>query len=273
MRKIIVLLTCIILFFGCTKKNATIEIESSKCKNFEITHDEIQIIKDATCGSDATSQFVVYGSYDGDNDCFNSLIVEPKFYDASGNELTSTFADTKYDSTSTKWNRSSGNFNYTFDYSLSSSQMNDLSYVQLSYYAQDELETPSNKVGARVNFSCNPINAPSSFEETIYIPRNEVQYIDVVFSDHAAEDGDIISLNVNGNWVLENTMITNDGNTYSVPVNTGSNWFLLYAVNEGSSPPNTVTVEVNTGNTTYDQEFSFNMKTTETTAFKIIVTD
>jgi hypothetical protein len=57
-------------------------------------------------------------------------------------------------------------------------------------------------------------------------------------------DGDVVSINFNGDWVLENHSLEKEPLKLIVQANAeGKNYFIIHAVNEGSKPPNTVAVK------------------------------
>jgi hypothetical protein len=62
--------------------------------------------------------------------------------------------------------------------------------------------------------------------------------------DHSAIDGDKIDLYVNGSKVLSNYTLTSSPHGVAVTLNSGDNKVKVTALNEGSSPPNTVEVRV-----------------------------
>jgi hypothetical protein len=67
--------------------------------------------------------------------------------------------------------------------------------------------------------------------------------------DHKKIDGDIISLNYNGRWILRNFILK--GVYYDLPLyvseDSSKNYLLLYANNLGKEPPNTVAIVVDDG--------------------------
>ena len=61
--------------------------------------------------------------------------------------------------------------------------------------------------------------------------------------DHRQEDGDIISLNFNGHWILKERKLSKLPLKLIVELNeTGENYLLLHAENLGDIPPNTIAV-------------------------------
>ena len=269
MKKIIFFLSILtITLSSCVKKKLDMEIVNPNCKGFKIKDIQYQFISDPTC--DTSQNFgtlSLSGRIDGDIECLYYMIVEIHFYDVNGNELIPLseryLKISKNDIAIT--NKSFAvKINYTFarvDYSK-------INYIHLDYHTEDEVGGTSNKLSLRANPSCLTSAIPTTFDKTIII-SDTVKYITVNFGDHASQDGDLISVNVNGKWVLENIYLTNQGTNYSVPVVNGVNWFVIYALNQGTSGPNTVTVTIHTN--TQDLNFSFDLLTGESRGFKLII--
>lgn len=78
----------------------------------------------------------------------------------------------------------------------------------------------------------------------------ESRVISITVYDHKKNDGDIISLNYNGYWLLEKYKIDNDEHKIDVVLNADKknpDYVLLYAHNLGKYPPNTVAIIINDG--------------------------
>jgi len=59
--------------------------------------------------------------------------------------------------------------------------------------------------------------------------------------DYLHQDGDIISLNFNGDWIINELSMESKPKKFILNLNTtGENYLILHAVNEGSIPPNTI---------------------------------
>jgi hypothetical protein len=68
--------------------------------------------------------------------------------------------------------------------------------------------------------------------------------VTITIWDHGMEDGDIISIYLNGKILKSKLKLTNKKQSFKVKLTGGQNRFEVEAVNEGSSPPNTATVEI-----------------------------
>jgi len=137
-----------------------------------------------------------------------------------------------------------------------------------SLFDKDKDEEKEEETG-----STTPI-VPSTFagrsvqvQGTAYVKNNNVT---LRVWDSGQIDGDIISLAVNGQWVLQNYTLT--GTKYNVPVTlnrSGYSYILLYAHNEGSIPPNTAAVSIYDGVSEQTLVLSANLQTNG--AYNVVV--
>lgn len=87
---------------------------------------------------------------------------------------------------------------------------------------------------------------PEKLKDREVVIRNHTMYVDqflleVKIYDHKMEDGDIISLNFNGDWILEEFTLSAKPTVFKLKINEeGKNYFLLHALNLGKRPPNTM---------------------------------
>jgi len=67
---------------------------------------------------------------------------------------------------------------------------------------------------------------------------------EVSLYDHMIEDGDVISLNFNGDWIIEKMPLLAKPEKLKLMLNSeGKNYFILHAENVGRRPPNTMAVD------------------------------
>ncbi|MEL6842414.1 MAG: hypothetical protein AAFP02_04315, partial [Bacteroidota bacterium] len=76
--------------------------------------------------------------------------------------------------------------------------------------------------------------------------------------DHAAADLDTVSINVNGQWILESYQLVKAKKVLEIQLRPGNNYIMLYAHNLGLQPPNTATLMVDDG----DQQKSIQLRST-----------
>lgn len=82
--------------------------------------------------------------------------------------------------------------------------------------------------------------------------------------DHGQQDGDIISLYLNGKPVLQEHQLTNRKQTFTVYLEQDeTNDLFLFAINEGDIPPNTVALEISDGTKTEPIVLNSNMMSCE----------
>lgn len=79
-----------------------------------------------------------------------------------------------------------------------------------------------------------------------YVHTIKVKSADVRIQvwDNKTQDGDTISLNLNGKWVVENQALFKRKKEFKVKLNKGHNFFVLHAKNLGKIPPNTASIAI-----------------------------
>ncbi len=75
--------------------------------------------------------------------------------------------------------------------------------------------------------------------------------VKVMIWDHQTVDGDRVSLNLNGKWVLENYTLEKEKYTIELELQEGVNIFVLHALNLGKYEPNTAALMVDDGEKTH----------------------
>lgn len=70
------------------------------------------------------------------------------------------------------------------------------------------------------------------------------QELTLAIWDDALQDGDSISLSVNGKWILQNKLVTNLPQFFKITVQPGVNNMVFVANNLGRIPPNTSIIEI-----------------------------
>jgi streptogramin lyase len=73
-------------------------------------------------------------------------------------------------------------------------------------------------------------------ENTITLTSNKAE---LLIYDAKKSDGDIVSISLNDEWVLENFTITNEPTKIFLDLKPGENILMTYSISEGSMPPNT----------------------------------
>ena len=93
------------------------------------------------------------------------------------------------------------------------------------------IKLPSRLKDREISMSTRTIKVDSlKFEVSLY--------------DHMIEDGDVISLNFNGDWILEKMPLKAKHKKLKLMLNAeGKNFFILHAENVGRRPPNTMAVD------------------------------
>jgi hypothetical protein len=74
--------------------------------------------------------------------------------------------------------------------------------------------------------------------------KTSKEFVKIKVWDANKVDGDIISLNLNGKWILENYEIKKQKKDIIIHLDPGENFLLLHAINLGRIPPNTASLSI-----------------------------
>jgi len=99
---------------------------------------------------------------------------------------------------------------------------------------------------------------------TVYVESRKVT---LSIWDHGQIDGDIVSIYINDNLIIDNWELSGSNNKFTVDVELdyrGYNYILLYAHNEGDIPPNTVSISIDDGVTMDDFILESNLESNGT---------
>lgn len=73
--------------------------------------------------------------------------------------------------------------------------------------------------------------------------RVDANVVEFELYDHFIEDGDIVDINYNGDWIIDSLTLVTEPRKVKLKLNeSGRNYILLHARNVGSRPPNTMAV-------------------------------
>ena len=255
------------LSLGCTK-NLEIEIIESRCKDFRI-YNATSTLQNPNCPGDINSnEFTVSFDFGGDGECLNSIHRTARYFDENNNEVFPVSEDpdsVHVDESSVTVSGTTVTYTYFFQMA-SNATYDDVQYVTLDFYTQNSNLNQSNYLNVLQVMPCKSIPTPTTTSGDITVNNTEIE---VSLFDNAAEDGDIITIMLNGIVVAQNVEIFNTPKVFSFSLDpTISNYITFYAVNEGSSSPNTVQGTVDDGFQTYS--FNEGLRQGETVSFQLI---
>jgi hypothetical protein len=265
--KIAIAALCLFMISACTK-SLEIDIVESKCKDFKIslaTYD----FKNPNCTGTLTSNTLKIGfNYDGDKECLNSIQMNVRFFDANNTQIfpISLTADSLH-SSSPNVTISTGKASFNIDFEVATAAIYDnISYVTVNFNTKNENQNESNRLAVVANMPCKTIPPPASTDQTYIVKKEKLT---VSIWDNAAEDGDIITIIVNGDIVAENVTIYNSPKSFTFNIlPSAKNYIRFYAVNEGTSSPNTASGSINDGVST--QSFNVGMNEGESISFDLV---
>ncbi len=237
----------LILSISCTKKDLDLEVEQDKCKRFRIEAPSYTLSQDPCNGGFNLVAQVVF-EFKRSSDCLNLIENSPIFYNKKNQQINASF----FNQIVTKGNFSITDKQVTYTFTASfpdSISASALNHIILDFKTKNELGVSSNTLQIRINTSCSQVD-PSTYNlnaNSVIIPRSQ-QIFNIQLWDNAAEDGDIVSVHLNGNWIIENHSLLKDTTNFNFSTSLlyqGANDLVLFALNEGSSGPNTVSIAIN----------------------------
>jgi hypothetical protein len=272
MKSLIKLISTLALFIiaGCTK-SLELDIVESKCKNFRISNASSEFTN-PNCTKDINSNTLkVNFQFSGDEECLESIHMIVKFYDDNNNVINpiSLTADS-LNKTSPKVKVSNGQVSFDIDFTMASNaEYEKINYITVNFNTQNRTRNESNKLAVVKTSPCTPVlPPPTATNGTIQVKDTTIT---VAIWDNAAEDGDIITIIVNGEVKAANVEIFHAKKTFKFTISsTTQNYISFYAVNEGTSSPNTASGTVYDGNST--QSFNVGMKQGESYSFNLVLT-
>ncbi len=147
-----------------------------------------------------------------------------------------------------KYNRYGNGYILHFNDLLKCNNINILKRFELPHYFK--VIRPKKKIKSVewIRASINNINSiPKDLDgrltkyatiHTIEVINDE---IDLELFDYKIQDGDIVSINFNGDWIFKNLSLETKPKKIKLKLNKkGKNYMVLHAVNEGRRPPNTI---------------------------------
>lgn len=232
---------------ACTDKSLDIEVEQDACKRFKIQTPSYQLLEDP-CTDSVKIRAEIQFEFNRSVECLHLVNNLPAFYNRGNNLINpATFSSQiSRENINVTNEKATYTFEATFSDVAAAAQLN---HLILDFNTQNELEVKSNTLQIRINTSCSTVD-PSSYDvnpNEVIIPRNQSLFT-IRLWDNAAEDGDIVSLYLNGQWIIENHSLLKNGADFNFStslLNPGANDLVVFALNEGSSGPNTVSIAIN----------------------------
>lgn len=241
-----VLFSFLLVLSACTEKSLDIEVSQDACKRFKISGPSYRLIEDPCTDSVKLSAQIEF-SFNRSADCLDQVNNIPTFYNRSNQTLNAL--DFKNPIPRAEINITDDRATYSFEATFSRDIGAALNHLILDFNTQNELGVESNDLQIRINTSCSFVD-PSAYDvnsKEVDLARDQSVFT-IRLWDNAAEDGDIVSVYLNGIWLIENHSLIKAGTDFNFStslLNPGKNDLVVFALNEGSSGPNTVSIAVN----------------------------
>ena len=227
-----------------------VEIYEEGCKKIPITKSlGLYYPTSNYCENDTLTKSVHVNFATPQPECIDAIDIKyTTFYKNDGDSIQG-FTYTDYLTTSDPGVTMSGeNFYYYYCFTHPSlSTISDLGFLIIYFVAENSLGTESELKSVRINLpGFQPHPNTYEVKHTIQSPTT---YITIHVWDYAAEDGDYIDLYLNNNMLLQNHLLLSQKFQVTGSLGFGTNTLVAYALNEGSSSPNTLGIQVNYGDT------------------------
>ncbi len=106
-----------------------------------------------------------------------------------------------------------------------------------------------------------------SFKKEIVVKDSNIT---IYVWDHGRYDKDVISVNANGNWILENDTLTLVRKAIQINMREGLNYLTFFAISEGTEKPCTLSVIIDDGVTQQQITINSDMKNSESIKIRYI---
>lgn len=159
--------------------------------------------------------------------------------------------------------------------SLKNAQVqNDLEAKAREQRTKDSLDRASNDPSTIKEVKYDSLGIPTTLDNRTIDKQNEVTVngldIELIVWDDKQEDGDSISLYLNGEWILEKYRIQTKKKSIKITLDPNrDNYLIMYALNEGRMPPNTCAIALNDGTGSRKLNLKSTMKSCAALHFKV----
>ncbi len=240
----------LMLLAGCVSKDLDLDVNQRGCSLFTISSPTYVVLSDPSCtGAPLVASYDITFDYSGSDACLHRIVIEPetKIKDIDGKRIaTASYAAEILDTSSlVSIDRSlkqiTFRFDVTFQNAADAGSLND-AYIVFHCESSEGEETRA----AKVHIIGECAGPPAGLGDPVTTINVREDQIRVKLWDNASEDGDIVSIYLNGVWVLRQYTLTNSPRTFEWPIIPGvNNDLILVANNQGSSGPNTCSISIN----------------------------
>jgi len=237
--------------FSCTKKDLSIFIKDKACKNIKLSSPQYTWLTDPSCGGGGTTATIeVSFIYDGEERCIDFVELEAEVFRSDNSRITAISNPTQLHKSKSEIQLSGSTVTFQLTITFSSTvDADNLNHILLTWHTENDLGKESKELEVRVNAGCSVVNSSSYTvnSDQVNVPGAS-SFFDIFLWDDAVEDDDIVSVYLNGEWIIENHVLKNAGTHFSISttkLNPGANDLVVFAMNEGTQGPNTVAISIN----------------------------
>ena len=231
-----------VCWLACQKKSMDVKIVESACDKFTLSNGQYQYY--CNNNTSLTHKVRITLDFNADVHCIKKIYVKPVFYSTANytmDKVSYTPQPVLISDTGVVVNGKHLSFWFTFTFK-SKDDADIFKMLKASIYTENEYDNKSQTLIMDINSGCADNTLIPVTAATVTV---SVNYIPVVLRDFGDEDGDTITLKLNGITQLYDYKLKNAGETFYYSLLTGSNALTITAQNEGSIHPNTTEIKIN----------------------------
>jgi hypothetical protein len=246
---IVLTATLMLLLTACIKKDLDIDVKQQGCGTFAISNATYVLSADPSCtGIPLTAICTITFAYTGNEECLDKIIIDTPtaFKDSLNREIPGMQYERTFLAVDSLVRIDRSNRKVTFQFAFTfptAGEAGAFNSAYIEFHCENlQGEASRNAVVHFYGACAKPITTDFPVQN-VNVRGDEIR---VKLWDNASEDGDIVSVFLNGVWVLQNFRLTNSGSTFTWPIlENASNDMVLIANNQGSSGPNTCSITIN----------------------------
>ena len=239
----------LMLTTACMKKDLEVNVHQTGCSQFNISNAGYVLENDPSCtGVPLTATAEISFAYTGNDACLDRILIdaETEFRDSSGKKIQGMdFAPVFFTADSlVRVDRGAMRVTFRFAFTFpTAAEAGAFNSANIVFHCENSQGDASRQAKVHFYGACaRPVTTDFPVQ-TVNVNGNT---INVKLWDNASQDGDIVSVFLNGVWVLQNFMLTNAGSTFTWPIlENQPNDMVLIANNQGSVGPNTCSITLN----------------------------
>jgi hypothetical protein len=233
---------------GCQQKKIDLKISEIECKTLKLSNATYNV-PGGTClltNRPLAQSAVISVNHNGKKDCLDFLKLSAKFLKSDGSVINDVTYKNSYRGSDPEVKLMDNSLSITVTWQMpDQASANELRTVEFELFSENDLQNQSNKLYFTIGFGCVESLSNGTEYELVRDLSVSSAKTSFYFYDYSAIDDDSIDVYLNDVRVITNLKLTASKALYNFTINSGTNKLVVIAKNEGSSPPNTCGLIVN----------------------------